>query len=237
MGNIHTYERRQFEKLFDQEEIDYLQQRLGILDAFLQTEQHVTADELTDILKKQGQGFEKSFVEETLELMRRYGFAEKNRFENGEVRYEHRHLGDHHDHMICTKCSRIIEFEDSRLENLQQEIARTYGFHMLQHRMEIYGICDRCLKERTKQIPLTVAKAGERVVIRELTGGSSSRLRLMSMGLRVNDELEVITNYGQGQLVVAAGNQRYVLGRGLSRKIVVEPFPQASPAGGKDATL
>ena len=236
MGNIHTYERRQFEKLFDQEKTDYLQQRLAVLDAFLQTEQHVTAAEMAEVLNQQGRRFEAPFIEETLELMCRYGFAQKNRFENGEVRYEHRHLGDHHDHMICTKCSRIIEFEDSRLENLQQEIARSYGFHMLQHRMEIYGICDRCLKERTKQIPLTTAKTGERVVIRELTGGSSSRLRLMSMGLRVNDELEVITNYGQGQLVVAAGNQRYVLSRGLSRKIVVEPFPQASPADGKDAT-
>ena len=236
MGNIHTYERRQFEKLFDQEKTDYLQQRLAVLDAFLQTEQHVTAAEMAEVLNQQGRRFEAPFIEETLELMCRYGFAQKNRFENGEVRYEHRHLGDHHDHMICTKCSRIIEFEDSRLENLQQEIARSYGFHMLQHRMEIYGICDRCLKERTKQIPLTTAKTGERVVIRELTGGSSSRLRLMSMGLRVNDELEVITNYGQGQLVVAAGNQRYVLGRGLSRKIVVEPFPQASPADGKDST-
>ncbi|MBS3733283.1 MAG: transcriptional repressor [Desulfobacterales bacterium] len=235
MGNIHTHERRQFEKLFDQEEIDCLQQRLAILDAFLQTEQHVTADELTDILKKQGQGFEKPFVEETLELMRRYGFAQKNRFENGQARYEHRHLGDHHDHMICTKCNRIIEFEDSRLENLQQEIARSYGFHMLQHRMEIYGICDRCLKDRMKKMPLTAAKIGERVVIRELTGGSSSRLRLMSMGLRVNDELEVITNYGQGQMVVAAGNQRYVLGRGLARKIIVEPYSQASPSGSKDS--
>lgn len=235
MGNIHTHERRQFEKLFEQERIDSLPQRLAVLDAFLQTEQHVTADELTNILKKQGRGFEKSFVEETLELMRRYGFAQKNRFENGAARYEHRHLGDHHDHMICTKCNRIIEFEDSRLENLQQEIARSYGFHMLQHRMEIYGICDRCLKQRMKKMPLTTAKTGERVMISELTGGSSSRLRLMSMGLRVNDEVEVITNYGQGQMVIAAGNQRYVLGRGLARKIVVEPYSHASPVGGKDS--
>lgn len=223
MGNIHSHERKQFESLFRQEQIDFLEQRLKVLDAFLQTEQHVSVRQLQSVLKKQGQGFELDFIEETLELMCRYGFAQKNRFKNGDPLYEHRHLGQHHDHMICTKCGQIIEFEDSRLENLQLEIARGYGFHMLQHKMEIYGICDRCLSERMHRVPLATAKTAERVVIRELSGGTSSRLRLMSMGLRVGDEVEIITNYGKGQLVVAAGNQRYVLGRGLAQKIIVEP--------------
>ncbi|MFW6081075.1 MAG: transcriptional repressor [Desulfosalsimonas sp.] len=224
MGNIHSHERKQFESLFRQEQIDFLEQRLKVLDAFLQTEQHVSVRQLQSVLKKQGQGFELDFIEETLELMCRYGFAQKNRFKNGDPLYEHRHLGQHHDHMICTKCGQIIEFEDSRLENLQLEIARGYGFHMLQHKMEIYGICDRCLSERMHRVPLATAKTAERVVIRELSGGTSSRLRLMSMGLRVGDEVEIITNYGKDQLVVAAGNQRYVLGRGLAQKIIVEPL-------------
>lgn len=223
MGNIHSHERKQFESLFRQEQIDFLEQRVTVLDAFLQTEQHVSVQQLQSVLKKQGQSFGPEFIEETLELMCRYGFAHKNRFKNGELLYEHRHLGQHHDHMICTKCGQIIEFEDSRLEDLQLEIARGHGFHMLQHKMEIYGICDRCLSERMHRMPLATAKTSERVVIRELSGGTSSRLRLMSMGLRVGDEVEVITNYGKGQLVVAAGNQRYVLGRGLAQKIIVEP--------------
>ncbi|MCF8094618.1 MAG: transcriptional repressor [Desulfobacteraceae bacterium] len=223
MGNIHLHERRQFESLFRQEQIDFLDQRLAVLDAFLQTEQHMSAEELQSVLKPQGYRFELNFIEETLELMCRYGFARKNLFKNGQFSYEHRHLGQHHDHMVCTKCGRIIEFEDERLEDLQMEITQGYGFHMLQHRMDIYGICDRCISERVHRIPLATAKAGERVLIRELSGGTSSRLRLMSMGLRVDDELEIITNYGKGQLVVAAGNQRYVLGRGLAQKIIVEP--------------
>ncbi|MFO7930205.1 MAG: transcriptional repressor [Desulfosalsimonas sp.] len=223
MGNIHSHERQQFESLFRQEQIDFLEQRVTVLDAFLQTEQHVSLQQLQSLLKEQGHGFSPDFIEETLELMCRYGFAQKNRFKNGVPLYEHRHLGQHHDHMICTKCGGIIEFEDNRLEDLQLEIARGYGFHMLQHKMEIYGICDRCLSERTHRMPLASAKTAERVVIRELSGGTSSRLRLMSMGLRVGDEVEIITNYGKGQVVVAAGNQRYVLGRGLAQKIIVEP--------------
>lgn len=223
MGNIHLQERRQFESLFRQEQIDSLDERIAVLDAFLQTEQHVSAEQMRSELKKQGHDLDLDFIGETLELMCRYGFAQKNRFKNGAPLYEHRHLGQHHDHMICTKCGRIIEFEDSRLEDLQVEVAHSYGFHMLQHKMDIYGICDQCLSERVNRIPLTSAKTAERVVIRELSGGTSSRLRLMSMGLRVGDELEIITNYGKGQMVVASGNQRYVLGRGLAQKIIVEP--------------
>lgn len=228
MKQIHSYERDQFEKLFRQEQIDCLEDRLHVLDAFLQTEQHVTADELKAILDGHGHAVSADFVTETLELMCRFGFAQHNRFHNGVKRYEHRHLGHHHDHMVCTKCGRIMEFENRKMEALQEQIAADYGFMMLQHRMEIYGICDACQADRKHDIPLVVAKPGERAVIRELIGGSSSRLRLMSMGLRVGDEIEILTNCGKGQMVVAADNHRYVLGRGLAQKIIVESLDARS---------
>jgi Fur family ferric uptake transcriptional regulator len=79
------------------------------------------------------------------------------------------------------------------------------------------------MKTRESQMPLVSAKQGEHVVIAEFSGGSQGRLRLNSMGLRVGDALEVISNQGQGQVVVAAGFQRYVLGRGMSQKIIVRP--------------
>jgi len=223
MGHVHSYERQQFEKLFRQEKIDRLEDRLKILDAFLQTEEHVTAAGLEKQLRKSGTEFSETFVADTLELLCHFGFAQKNRFETTDPQFEHRHLGQHHDHMICTKCNQVIEFENQQLEAMQQEIAHSYGFHLLQHRLDMYGICSRCLSQRANQMPLSAAGPGERVVIRELVGGSSSRLRLMSMGLRVDDPVEIITNYGRGQVVVAAGDQRYVLGRGLAGKIIVEP--------------
>ena len=157
---------------------------------------------------------------ETIEAFLRS--ARQSRFDNGVVRYEHHHLGDHHDHMICTKCGRILEFKEDRLEKYQIQIAASHGFHMLRHKMEIYGICADCLKERSRQMPLTMAKAGERLVIREISGGASVRMRLLAMGLRQGDRIEVITNDGQGQLAVAVDLKRYALGRGLAQKIVVE---------------
>lgn len=225
MQQIHKQEKEQFRKLFEQEQVDRIDDRFHILEAFLQTEQHVTETELIRLMKAAGREYPPEFVRETLQLMCRYGFASKNRFDNGQVRYEHLHLGQHHDHLICTRCKRIFEFSDKTLESLQQKIASNHGFHMLQHRMEIYGICSDCLQQRTQLIALDHAKPGERLVIRQIRGGPGSRMRLLTMGLRIGDRIEVITNQNKGQVVVAADFKRYALGRGLAEKILVDAEP------------
>ena len=223
MKHIHRQEKQQFKKLFKQEYIDVFEDRFNVLEIFLQTEKHLTIDELINLLKENGYDFEPDFIRDTLKLMVRFGFAKKNRFNNGHVRYEHLHLGQHHDHMICTKCRKIVEFREDQIEDLQLKIAATHGFNMLQHKMEIYGICSECLKNRVQVMPLAMAKPGERLVIKDITGGSGARMRLLSMGLRLKDEIEIVTNPRQGQIVVAVGFKRFALGRGLSQKIMVQP--------------
>jgi len=224
MKNIHSQEKEQFKKLFKQENIDTFEDSLKVLNVFLGTERHVTVNELIQLLEAKGYKFEPDFVRETLKLMCRLGFAVKNQFKNGEIRYEHMHLGHHHDHMICTKCKRIIEFEEESLESLQAKIAKKHGFHMLQHRMEIYGICANCIEERVEEIPLTAAKPGEQLEIKSFSGGTGARMRLSTMGLRIGDKVEVVTNQGAGQIVVSVDCKRYALGRGLAKKVNVQPI-------------
>ncbi|MBW2612365.1 MAG: transcriptional repressor [Deltaproteobacteria bacterium] len=221
MQHIHVQEEDQLKKLFDQEGVTHLEERIKIMAVFLQTEKHLSSAELIDLVCKNGMDLEPEFVIDTLKLMCRYGFAQQHAFDNGVFRYEHRHLGQHHDHMVCTKCKKIIEFQNDQIENLQVSVTATHGFHMLQHKMEIYGICSECLKKRMDFIPLMAARQGERLIIKNFTGGAGSRMRLMSMGLRVGDEVDIITNLNQGQLVIAVENKRLVMGRGLAEKIIV----------------
>ncbi len=223
MKRLHEREKKQFKKLFNEEELKDFDGRLAILEVFLQTDCHLTVSELKVILAENGYDFDTAFIRDTLKMLCHYGFAYKHRFEDGAIRYEKRHLEDHHDHMICMKCGKILEFVDDQLEQLQEEVAATHGFHMLQHRMEIYGICADCLNKRDMIVPLVRAKQGEKVSIDDFTGGSNARMRLMSMGLRVGDVLDVITSDPTGQLVVATGNKRYAIGRGLAKKIQVKP--------------
>ena len=172
MKAFHIQEKEQFKKLFGQEGIDRFEDRLQVLDAFLQTENHLTASELQQYLADQGVALEADFVRDTLKMMCRFGFAQRNRFGNGNVRYEHLHLGQHHDHMVCTKCRRIIEFQNDQIEALQIQIAAARGFHLLQHRMELYGICSDCLREPVDRMPLSLARAGERLIIKDFAGGN-----------------------------------------------------------------
>jgi len=232
MKRIHKHEKEQFKKLFEQGQVDRLEDRHRILEVFLQTETHITHSGLMQLLEANGIQLEPDFVAETLKFMCHFGFAQANRFENGELRYEHRHLGQHHDHMICTKCRKIIEFENDALEKLQRQIASANGFHILQHKMEMYGICAGCLANRDQKMPLVSAKPGEKLVIKGFTGGANARMRLMTMGLRVGDIIEVITNDSAGQVVVAIDYHRYAVGRGLAQKVQVEPLRTA----GNDAT-
>lgn len=220
---VHKQEKKQFEKLFKKENLDSFEDRFKVLEVFLQTEKHLTSAELTQILNDKGYNLDHEFVRDTLKLMCNFGFALKNRFDNGVVRYEHLHLGQHHDHMICIKCKKIVEFEEDAIETLQANIASKHGFHLLQHKMELYGICSECLKERERLIPLSMAKQGEKLVVRDIMGGSGARMRLLSMGIRPQDEIEVVTNFSKGQVVVAVQSSRYVIGQGLAQKIIVEP--------------
>jgi Fur family ferric uptake transcriptional regulator len=89
--------------------------------------------------------------------------------------------------------------------------------------MELYGICSECLKERVKFMPLSMAKQGERLVIKEIMGGAGARMRLLSMGIRPEDKIEVVTNFSKGQVVIAVQSSRYMIGQGLAQKIIVEP--------------
>jgi Fur family ferric uptake transcriptional regulator len=219
---IHAQEKEQFKRLFEQENIDYLEERLVVVETFLQTERHLSEQELYKIIKKRNLNLAQDLITDTLDLMCRYGFAHKHQFDNGVLRYEHRHIGQHHDHMICTKCNQIIEFQNNQIENLQLQVAAQHGFHMLQHKMEIYGICANCLQSRLAVIPLTAAKKGEKLQIKQFTGGAKSRMRLMSMGLRIGDRIDVISSLNQGQLVVAVDFKRLVLGKGLAQKITVQ---------------
>ena len=213
MKQVHIQEKHQFKKLFKQELIDNFENRFKVLEAFLQVEKHVTVDDIVYQLKENGWKLEPEFVRETLKLMCRFGFAHRSRFNNGVVLYEHRHLGQHHDHMICTKCRKIIEFEEDQIEQLQIRTAAAYGFHLLQHKLEIYGICADCLKERIQGMPLILAKPGERLVIKEIHGGANAKMRLLTMGLRIGDKIEVISNNGHSQLAVAVESKKVRAGK------------------------
>lgn len=216
---IHDIEKEQFRNILNQCGFGDFESRYHILEAFLKTEKHLTSEELSSLLEAEGVEIDSSFVKETLNLMCDLGFAQKRVFDSGVVLYEHLHIGFHHDHIICTICGKITEFENREIEKLQVQIAKSNGFHMLNHRMELYGICSSCIKKRLPYFILSSAREGERLIIDDLTGCRNGRTRLINIGLKPGDIIDVITNYASGQMVIACDGKRFIIGRGLSEKI------------------
>jgi Fur family ferric uptake transcriptional regulator len=221
MSRDDDFEKASFRSLIENDGLGRVEDRLNTIDTFLRTEEHVTLEELMRLLRDRGYNYEPDFVRQCMNRMVDQGFAQVKQFEGQPRRYEHRHLGRHHDHLICTKCGRIVEFRNEDIERLQLGIASSQGFHMLQHKMEIYGLCSECLSERRPLMSLAMAKPGEKVIIDEMVGGSKARARLAAMGLRSGDIIEIINNNGRGRLVVGHGFTRLALGRGIAQKITV----------------
>ena len=119
-------------------------QRDIILDVFLSTHQHVSVEELYLKIKSSNPGIGYATVYRTLKLFVEAGLAREILLHDGQTRYEHVVAGEHHDHLVCTGCNAIIEFEDETIENLQKEIAARHGFLIKSHKMEMYGLCANC---------------------------------------------------------------------------------------------
>jgi Fur family ferric uptake transcriptional regulator len=119
-------------------------QRDIILDCFLSSEQHISTEELYLKLKQNNPGIGFATVYRTLKLFAESGIAREIQFGDGQTRYEHLHAGEHHDHLVCTRCGAIVEFENETIEKLQAEVASQHGFTIARHKLELYGICAKC---------------------------------------------------------------------------------------------
>lgn len=122
-------------------------QRDIILDAFLSTDRHLSIEELYLRLRARHPNIGYATVYRTLKLFAESGIAREMQFGDGQTRYEHVLEGEHHDHLVCTGCGAIIEFENETIEKLQNDVAAAHGFVITTHKLELYGLCAACRKE------------------------------------------------------------------------------------------
>jgi len=148
---------RQAEKFIEEKEllVDHLQkaglrrtsQRDLILETFLRTEDHLTSEDLYQLVKRLDPNVGHTTVYRTLKLLTEAGLAREVRFGDNKTYYEHHFNHEHHDHMICTNCGRVIEFYSAEIEALQDQMADNFGFQPTHHSLRLWGICRDCQKE------------------------------------------------------------------------------------------
>ena len=120
-------------------------QRERIAVLLLGTDGHLTLNEMHACVQTQHPSIGFSTVYRTVKLLVAAGLLEEHRFGgSGQSRYEVTGDREHHDHLICVRCDKIVEYEEKKVEALQEAICVRYGFAMVGHRHEIYGVCPAC---------------------------------------------------------------------------------------------
>ena len=106
-------------------------------------DRHLSAEEIWTALREEGADASLATVYRVLTQFEAAGLVQRHSFEGNTAVFE---LADeeHHDHMVCTRCSRVIEYVDEVIEKRQHEIVERYGFEVSDHVHVIYGLCSDC---------------------------------------------------------------------------------------------
>jgi Fur family ferric uptake transcriptional regulator len=118
--------------------------RRKILESVFGSHEHFTAEGLLDRMRRRGERVSRASVYRTLALLCDGGFVESREFQRGQLMYESMVGQQHHDHLICSACGQITEFENPDIERLQTETAKAHKFTIEHHSLRIYGRCAKC---------------------------------------------------------------------------------------------
>ncbi len=119
-------------------------QRDLIVDTFFSASGHLSIDELLAQVSTRDSNIGAATVYRTMKILSEAGLASARHFDDGQTRYEAALDRHHHDHLICTGCHTIVEFENEAIEELQDTVAAAHGFVVTRHKLELYGLCKDC---------------------------------------------------------------------------------------------
>ena len=140
---------QRFEQALRERGLKSTAQRDDIAKVFFSADRHYSVDDLYTAVRKVNPRVGYATVYRTLKLLKECGLAAERHFDDGQARYEPtEETAQHHDHIICERCGKIVEFNSEALEAQQQRIARFLGFVLARHRLELYGICTDCREGR-----------------------------------------------------------------------------------------
>lgn len=119
-------------------------QRIRVAETLFGTHHHISAEEILERLRDRRRGVGKATVYRTLELLREAGLIREHDFGDGFKRYEPRPTRPHHEHLVCIRCGKVIEFVSEEIERVERDVAALHRFRPTRHKVEIYGLCEEC---------------------------------------------------------------------------------------------
>lgn len=149
IDHTENYTEEDLKKIIRQLNLKVTGQRLIILASLQEGHRHITAQELFEKVIKKDDGIGFATVYRFLRSLTENNFVTEVRMGGLPARYELTPKA-HHDHLTCTSCGKICEFENKAIENLQLKVAEQFGFVLTHHVLELYGLCSSCQSMRSR---------------------------------------------------------------------------------------
>ena len=132
-----------FEDLLKKDGLKVTAQRLLVAEKIFSLHSHFTAESLSDMFKDKRDEISKATIYRILSIMVKANLLIENDFGKDYKYYEHIIGHEHHDHIICMDCNRIVEFFEPKIEELQEKIAEINNFTIKGHSLNIYANCKK----------------------------------------------------------------------------------------------
>lgn len=142
-----------FERFLHQKDLRLTEARAAIVEAALARQGHYPIEELIADLKQRGIRGSKATVYRTLPLLSEAGILQPAIVVGDSKSYETTFGRHHHDHLLCLRCGKVVEFEFEAFEILQKEVAARYGFRLQGHHHELVGTCPDCVQAEAASAP------------------------------------------------------------------------------------
>ncbi len=137
-------EKTRFQQLLENQGLKYTSERLRIFEEVSRLKQHFDADSLYERFKAKGLRISRDTVYRTIPLLLESGVIQKSVGKGHRDFFERTSVKGHHDHMVCIRCSKFIEFQCEEIEALQDKVCGEHSFKLTFHDHRLFGICKDC---------------------------------------------------------------------------------------------
>jgi Fur family ferric uptake transcriptional regulator len=133
-----------FAEYLNSRNLKLTKEREAVLQQFFSHRGHMEAEELSHALRRKRKGASRATIYRTLDLLVESGIVRRVDLGRGHSHYELVLDHPHHEHMICLRCGKVIEFSDKAMERSLDRLCKRRGFEHDSHRFQIFGYCEKC---------------------------------------------------------------------------------------------